>query len=323
MVPKSKHGVSRGPVVGNCALCLRKQVVLEKGHFFPKFVIKWGRRTGGPFLRSAGDPNRKRQDGPKEYFLCSACEDIFQIEEKAFAEQVFQPRLDDPFSPIDYDHHLGRFAASVLWRVANRYADSFHRKPRLHVPLQAAREEWRRFLVGESPLRDFDRFHLFVSDIAVNQRIPVQGFNRYMARALDGCIAENERQTSCYVYVKLARFIFFGEVLPFDRDLWEGTRINLHGGQLPVKQRIGEDGSGEFLVSRARRTAEIFNQELTPKQADKHRRSVPPPGTDAFRVWVADYSSDVAPFYPGLSKPGRNELCPCGSGRKFKRCHGR
>src|SRR5690606_13521583 len=22
-------------------------------------------------------------------------------------------------------------------------------------------------------------------------------------------------------------------------------------------------------------------------------------------------------------KPGRNELCPCGSGAKFKRCHGR
>ena len=23
-----------------------------------------------------------------------------------------------------------------------------------------------------------------------------------------------------------------------------------------------------------------------------------------------------------MSKPGRNELCSCGSGKKFKRCHG-
>jgi hypothetical protein len=23
-----------------------------------------------------------------------------------------------------------------------------------------------------------------------------------------------------------------------------------------------------------------------------------------------------------MSKTGRNELCPCGSGKKFKRCHG-
>jgi hypothetical protein len=24
-----------------------------------------------------------------------------------------------------------------------------------------------------------------------------------------------------------------------------------------------------------------------------------------------------------MSKTGRNEVCPCGSGKKFKRCHGR
>jgi len=24
----------------------------------------------------------------------------------------------------------------------------------------------------------------------------------------------------------------------------------------------------------------------------------------------------------GGNRPGRNELCPCGSGKKFKRCHG-
>ena len=23
-----------------------------------------------------------------------------------------------------------------------------------------------------------------------------------------------------------------------------------------------------------------------------------------------------------MSKPGRNDLCPCGSGRKYKKCHG-
>jgi uncharacterized protein YecA (UPF0149 family) len=24
-----------------------------------------------------------------------------------------------------------------------------------------------------------------------------------------------------------------------------------------------------------------------------------------------------------IEKPGRNDMCPCGSGKKFKRCHGR
>jgi len=33
-------------------------------------------------------------------------------------------------------------------------------------------------------------------------------------------------------------------------------------------------------------------------------------------------ASPVAPFVRGERKVGRNEPCPCGSGRKFKHCHG-
>lgn len=319
----AKRESSSGRVTGTCALCLREGVILEEGHLYPKFVIKWARSTGGPFLRSAGDPNRKRQDGPKEHFLCGACEDIFQVGENAFAEQIFRPRSEDPFTPVDYDHHVTRFAASVLWRVARGYVDGFRSKPKLYTPLAAAREEWRRVLLDEVPLHEYGRFHLFVADVAENQIVPVRGFNRYMARALDGCIAENELQTTCFVYAKLARFLFFGEVLPFNQSAWTGTLIDPRGGRLPVKQVMGQDGSGEFVVSRARKVAEVFSQKLTPRQAEQHRRSVAPPGTDAFRAWAADQMSDLDPFYPGLAKPGRNELCPCGSGLKFKRCHGR
>jgi uncharacterized protein YecA (UPF0149 family) len=31
----------------------------------------------------------------------------------------------------------------------------------------------------------------------------------------------------------------------------------------------------------------------------------------------------IAPSAPGYKKVGRNEPCPCGSGRKYKLCHGR
>jgi preprotein translocase subunit SecA len=30
----------------------------------------------------------------------------------------------------------------------------------------------------------------------------------------------------------------------------------------------------------------------------------------------------VAPFVRQMPKVGRNEPCPCGSGRKYKHCHG-
>ena len=34
-------------------------------------------------------------------------------------------------------------------------------------------------------------------------------------------------------------------------------------------------------------------------------------------------AEEVARWQPALAKAGRNDLCPCGSGRKVKRCHGK
>ncbi|MCK5667485.1 MAG: SEC-C domain-containing protein [Gammaproteobacteria bacterium] len=31
----------------------------------------------------------------------------------------------------------------------------------------------------------------------------------------------------------------------------------------------------------------------------------------------------MKPFVRGQKKIGRNEPCPCGSGKKYKRCHGK
>jgi preprotein translocase subunit SecA len=48
-------------------------------------------------------------------------------------------------------------------------------------------------------------------------------------------------------------------------------------------------------------------------------------GTAAAAVEGAAEEADatpVAPFVRGERKVGRNEPCPCGSGRKFKHCHG-
>ncbi|MBV8721774.1 MAG: SEC-C domain-containing protein, partial [Candidatus Eremiobacteraeota bacterium] len=35
-----------------------------------------------------------------------------------------------------------------------------------------------------------------------------------------------------------------------------------------------------------------------------------------------DDESPAKPVQRDQPKVGRNELCPCGSGKKFKRCHG-
>jgi hypothetical protein len=53
-------------------------------------------------------------------------------------------------------------------------------------------------------------------------------------------------------------------------------------------------------------------------------------GLDAFASAVADPDTprgvrkgEQQPFTHGASKTGRNDPCPCGSGKKFKQCHGK
>ena len=40
------------------------------------------------------------------------------------------------------------------------------------------------------------------------------------------------------------------------------------------------------------------------------------------RIQLPDESAAPA-LPPGMAKVGRNEACPCGSGKKFKNCHGK
>jgi uncharacterized protein YecA (UPF0149 family) len=40
-------------------------------------------------------------------------------------------------------------------------------------------------------------------------------------------------------------------------------------------------------------------------------------------VYSAGESSPAAPVKKEAAKVGRNDPCPCGSGKKFKKCHGK
>jgi uncharacterized protein len=53
-------------------------------------------------------------------------------------------------------------------------------------------------------------------------------------------------------------------------------------------------------------------------------RTAPPPRRDASprSLWLARSSSPQEPIRRPAGKVGRNDLCPCGSGKKYKRCCG-
>ncbi|HEW7490858.1 TPA: preprotein translocase subunit SecA [Streptococcus pneumoniae] len=72
-------------------------------------------------------------------------------------------------------------------------------------------------------------------------------------------------------------------------------------------------GSIEFDVTRLMMKAQIHEQERP--QAERHI------STTATRNIAAHQASILEDL--DLSQIGRNELCPCGSGKKFKNCHGK
>ena len=72
-------------------------------------------------------------------------------------------------------------------------------------------------------------------------------------------------------------------------------------------------------------TVEIRSAEETPKVDDK-------PHVENVRMQHADYEEALAegaeekkpqPVVRAGQKIGRNDPCPCGSGRKYKHCHGK
>lgn len=54
----------------------------------------------------------------------------------------------------------------------------------------------------------------------------------------------------------------------------------------------------------------------------EYKCACPNPEAVIFAGAAIHLNTSVAPTIPKPPKIGRNELCPCGSGRKFKRCHG-
>ena len=74
-----------------CELCC-KEKDLRESHIIPKFVFDWQKESSGTgFLRSSRVPNRRVQDGAKEYMLCSDCETLFNQWETSFATNIFHP----------------------------------------------------------------------------------------------------------------------------------------------------------------------------------------------------------------------------------------
>ena len=107
---------------GKCALCNR-DTELSLSHIIPKFVFSWFKESAPSAMRGIDEPNKRLQDGEKQYLLCSDCEGLFSSWEKTFCEDIFLPLHNNQSqnSSIGYGHWALKFAVSVSWRVLMYY----------------------------------------------------------------------------------------------------------------------------------------------------------------------------------------------------------
>ena len=105
-----------------------------------------------------------------------------------------------------------------------------------------------------------------------------------------------------------------------DREL-VGVFGGVAGGELPVfAQRAAE----ELAIREAKIVAR--EREVDAEEARMRERGVRlrrwEDALEAREQQAETVSKLTSPHSTGRAKIGRNERCPCGSGRKYKHCHG-
>jgi len=190
--------------------------------------------------------------------------------------------------------------------------------------LYQAEDEWRKFLLGQNMHCNSSEIHLLMSDLLATKKQPVVKFNEYLTRAVDGTVVSSQKR--CAVYAKFSRFLMFGFVTPYDESKWINTKVINGDGVLVISQKIHDGAIGEFLADRARLSLEPFHNisKRQQKVINEHfiKNAAKILQSDFGKILDADYRAEIDPSLI-WKKVGRNEKCPCGSGKKYKYCHGK
>ena len=312
------------PTIKPCRLCglIRP---LRNSHIFPKFYWDWLKETGSGYFRKTDSPNVKRQDGRKIPLMCHDCEQLFSVWESDTARKVFVPLMSDSALRVEYEGWFYRFLISVLWRnLTVDLTERQHMLPRGFEPVETA---WRLFLLGKQPLTEYSRIHVFVTDLLPPDS-PMSSV--YMARDADfSVVTKGDRPSG--VFAKFAKLILWAEIKLGNPEEWVNTLVNDGAGVLTSgSQELRDRYFGSFLIERSamrkaskkKLFAEMSAMQRVKLDRWKQQNAERMAQSKLFEAMLADVPT-IEPMRLLIPKVGRNQLCPCGSGKKYKKCHGR
>jgi preprotein translocase subunit SecA len=90
-----------------------------------------------------------------------------------------------------------------------------------------------------------------------------------------------------------------------------GVRVQTQAEVEEAERRAAEE------AARAVKNVQYQHADFQPGVGDDEAEQIPPAPA------AQPLQPGVEPFVRSTQKVGRNDPCPCGSGKKYKQCHGR
>lgn len=206
----------------------------------PAFAIRWFKDTSPGHIRSAQQPNRRIQDGPKQYWLCVDCEQRFSSWERPFSEKIFNALVRHGPGQVrpSYGPWALKFACSISWRVLLfcREQGLDYLGPSDLACADAALQVWREYLLDRQEHPGVFEQHLLHLDApaSVEGHFPSPGLGRYMLRCFDLDVVKSRR--TCFTYAKLGPVAIFGIIRLDRRADWKGTKLHVREGAIGATQ---------------------------------------------------------------------------------------
>jgi hypothetical protein len=224
---------------GKCYFC-EKDAQLQLSHIIPKFVYIWAKDSSPSYLRNSNNPNIRIQDGEKQYYFCSDCEQLFGTWEQAFSETIFVPLHNSGSKPVSFKYQdwCLKFAASVSWRVLlfHKLRGLTHLSSEQIELANRAFDIWRDFLRGNRPHPDKFEQHILPLDMIESHSFPNLSpyINRYFLRGIDCDVIRSE--TTVMAYTKMCRIALFGFIQFDEKNKWRGTKVHIREGKIGAKK---------------------------------------------------------------------------------------
>jgi hypothetical protein len=215
-----------------CRLCGTPSE-LQESHVVPAFVYKWLKETSATgFIRFGQNPNKRVQDGYKEYWLCSECEKRLNVWETIFATKIFHPLNEDGGQRTRYGDWLLKFCTSVSWRTLLMLKEFGleHFTELQRGAADRALATWAKCLLGELPNPGSFEQHLLpldaIEDTSAENMPP--NINRYILRTVDLDVVRSE--STAFVVTKMSKYFVLGFIDVNYPKQWRGTKIHAREG---------------------------------------------------------------------------------------------